>query len=132
MRRAQSAIEFTLITTAMLLIFSVAIIVAQSSFLKIAKDQSNAAVEALMDQVETEVTLAAKGGVGYSRTFSLPETISGDPYSITIDQVSPPGSDELVVIAQGKEHLRFLAYDVTGNVKKGNNTIQGGTPIRIN
>ena len=55
---------------------------------------------------------------GYTRFFSVPQTVNGVDYTVTILD-----NRELVVNYLEKEHIKFLPPNVTGNITKGNNKI---------
>lgn len=132
MRRGQGAIEFVFITTAMLLFFTVAFIIAERNYVEIQEQRFEQTVYGLMDRVQSEFSAAFQAGDGYEREFYLPATIVGNPYDIRLAlNQTPRGKDELVVDVLGEEYFRFLQIPVNGTIGQGRHRIQGGDPVQI-
>ncbi len=131
-RYAQGAVEFTLITTGVLLLFSVGFIVAEQQFLKVQETKLDEKAQEVIDQIETEILLAKEAGEGYQRYFVLPQTLDGAPYNIDLlDNETNSSSDELVLLVDDKEYFLFLTVDVEGNISTGYNNITGGEVVGV-
>jgi hypothetical protein len=113
MRRAQTALEFLILTGFMLFIFT--------AFFFVIKERSAVATEqihyqelaAIGDIISQEVTLAAQVRDGYNRTFTLPYTAGEEPYTITL-----PSQTEVDLRSRDSQYLLFLTANVSapGNV----------------
>ena len=132
-RHAQGSLEFTMITIAMMLVFASIIIIVEIRFLSIEQDRVDSLGYEMLDIVETELLLAELAGNGYVRTFTLPATLSGLPYNIYLNEnTTSAGSDELIVVLESREYLRFLSTDVNGTLTTSQNTVKGGSIVQIN
>ena len=135
MKRAQSAVEFTLITTIMLLLFSVGFVVVEARFLDVQQDRLDAMSWDLLETIEAEIQIAWEIGDGYERTFYLPRTLQGVPYEIQFNDATTPSSlDELVLTVKDKNYLRFVPYDfdVSAGLDPGSEIqVEGGDPVTL-
>lgn len=132
MKRAQSALEFVLITVAMLLVVSVAFIAAQNTYVGVQEERLEQQVNNYFTSIETEIAVAWDIGEGYERDIRIPPSLSGVPYTIDLRlNESPESSDELVMELREEEFFYFLAYPVNGTITHGWHTIFGGEEVQI-
>ena len=120
MRRAQTAFEFLILTGFMLFVFT--------AFFLVIRERSSIATQQLHYQeletvgtiIDQEVTLAAQVRDGYNRTFMLPYTVGGEPYTIFL-----PSTTEVNIRSRDSEYLLFLTANVTalGNVLRPGKTV---------
>jgi hypothetical protein len=86
-------------------------------------DRNKASLDALVvdlaSAVRNELTLASTAGDGYSRTFSVPDVLISQPYTISFN-----ASTVYVRTTDGKHAVALPIVNVTGQVKKGANTIR--------
>ena len=116
--KAQSAIEFIVLASFMLLVIVGFFAVTSSKVLE-SKEQSNIQIsQDIAEFAYKEIAIAKSVNDGYTRTFAMPQTVNGVNYSITIID-----NRELVVNYLGYEYIKFLPSNVTGNISKGSNTI---------
>lgn len=121
--KGQSGIEFMTMMALSLLLFTAffGYFVIQQNAAFDTRQQRVAAT--LADRVGFQLDLALVQGDGFSREFTLPETIRGAPYNVSLLDgtvlVEYEGSDVLADTA---------ARNVTGNVTNGTNLVrnQGG------
>ena len=86
MKRAQSAMEFLIIIGAMLFVFVSLLAVFQQNIAMKARENRDLEIKDLALTVKNEINLAAASTSGYSRTFTIPSTLSGIDYTITADE----------------------------------------------
>lgn len=132
MGRGQGAIEFVLITTVMMLLFTGAFIVAQQNYANIQESRFQSAVYGVFDRINSEIRVGHQAGAGYTREFSIPKTLAGTPYTLELlTNQTPAGKDALLLRVSNDEHLVFLEFDVDGVVETGKLSIAGGSPVVI-
>ena len=116
--KSQSATEFIVLASFMLLVILGFFAVTSSKILE-AKDEGNKKIaEDIADFAYREIDIAKSVNDGYSRIFSMPPSVNGINYTISIID-----NKELVVNYLDNEYVKFLPYNVTGNIAKGNNKI---------
>ncbi len=117
--KSQSATEFIVLASFMLLIIAGFSAVTSSNLLE-AKEASNRKIaNDIADFAYREIEYAKSLNDGYSRVFVLPEKVNGVDYSINIID-----NRELIVNYLGNEHVRFLPSNISGNINKGYNEIK--------
>lgn len=132
MRRGQGAIEFVFITVVMLLFFTTAFIIAQQNYADIQQTRYENSIYSAIDRVESELQVAFQAGEGYQRDFSVPKTIAGVPYDLTLlTNNTPQQADTLLLNVSGVEYFRFLIVPVNGTMQTGRHRVSGGDPVQI-
>ncbi len=116
MRRAQGALEFTLITGVMLIIFSVVFIVAQNNYLSIQEARFDEGVERFLSSIEQEIVFAYSAGEGYSRNVTFPHRLQGMVYQLFIRPSTLNTATELYVDSRGTRYLSFIPIPVVFEV----------------
>lgn len=110
--------EFMVLSSFLFLVIVGFFAVTSSKVLE-AKEESNRKIaEDIADFAYREIEIAKSVNDGYTKIFSLPQTVNGVNYSINIID-----NTELIVNYLGYEHVIFLPLNVTGNITKGPNTI---------
>ncbi|MFH0737836.1 MAG: hypothetical protein V1827_04215 [Candidatus Micrarchaeota archaeon] len=118
--RGQVATEFLLYTGVFMLVAVAAFVVVsdmQSSEVPLAQ---NTVAKETGDSFASVLTLAVKGGNGFSYNYSFPRTIFGRPYSIDMRGLASP--DKSMILEWGGEYGNFsyqyglppYQYDVSG------------------
>lgn len=124
-RRAQTSMEFVLLTGFMLMAFLTFYIIIQSQLLAANRDNVDNAVKQVEVLVVNELKVAESVTDGYYREFTLPYRVSGVDYNISI--FSGPGSTpEIVTKYSGKERVYFVPQvyvDGASTVGMGKNNI---------
>jgi len=116
--KSQSAVEFIVLASFMLLVIMGFFAIASSRLLEAKDDGNRQIAEDIADFAYREIEIAKSASDGYSRSFEMPGTINGISYNISIID-----NRELVVNYLDKEHIRFLPSNVAGNIVKGSNQI---------
>ena len=118
--KAQSAIEFMIITGAMLLFFVSMLLVFQQNLSLKAKEKRQFEVQEIVLKVQNEINLAAASTDGYYRNFTIPEKIINVDYSISTDEGAV-----YIITDDGKHAMALPIPSVAGNgIRKGSNIIQ--------
>lgn len=123
-KKSQSAMEFVILTSLMILVFLIFYIVIQQKIVIATEDKNDAAAQQVMNLVINEIKLAESVTDDYSRQFSTPSYLNNLQYNITII----PGvgnSTELVIKYHDKEMVYFLEQYIQNNsaIHIGLNTI---------
>jgi hypothetical protein len=124
-RKAQTSMEFVILTGFMLLAFLIFYIVIQSKLVEANDNNMDASAEQVELLVVNELKLAESVTDGYYREFELPSKINGIDYNIYIT----PGvasTPEIVIKYNGKERVYFVPQGYVNNnsrVGKGRNNI---------
>lgn len=122
-RRGQSAIEFVFLASFMLLFFSVSIVYVQQLLVEFTAQGKTEMMGSIASAVERELERAARLPDGYERVFSLPGYVQGLPYTIEVQEETPPRKDALVVRVGEDQLLRFVDYELNGTIVAGKNTL---------
>ena len=116
--KAQSAIEFIVLASFMLLVILGFFAVVSSNVLEAKEEGNRKTAEDIADFAYREIETAKSVSDGYTRIFVMPQTVNGIDYSINITD-----NRELTVNYLDNEYVKFLPSNVTGSINKGNNKI---------
>ena len=117
--QSQSALEFIVLASFMLLVILGFFAVTSSNILE-AKEEGNRKISSdVAEFAYREIEVAKSVNDGYTRIFVMPETVNGVNYTITITD-----NRELTVSYLGYEYVKFLPANVTGNISSGLNSIK--------
>ena len=116
--KGQSAFEFLLIVAFLTLVFVSLFSLVNSRLADETQGRVEATAADIAGLVVDQVVLAAGLNDGYSSTFTIPEVINGQSYSLDLVD-----GREVVVVYKDYEHVVFLPANVTGNVTFGENAI---------
>ena len=118
-KKAQSAIEFLIIVSAVLFIFLGLLYGVQYNIGEKIRDRNNLEIKELALTVQEEINLAASSTDGYERNFNIPDEIVNRDYEINI-------TDGFVYVRtnDGEFALALPVQNVNGDVIKGNNFIR--------
>ena len=126
MRKAQTSLEFVVLTGFMILAFLTFYIVIQSKLLEANRDSTDIAVKQIETLVVNEIKVAESVTDGYYREFELPQRVNGVEYTISIISGLGSNTPEIVTKYNGRERVYFVpqAYvDNDSTVGKGLNNI---------
>lgn len=127
-QRAQSAVEFMVILGAMLFFLASFFLFFYGSYSdETATNRNEALLEVALD-VQNELALAARTGEGYSRTFTLPQTIHGKTYTVQV-------IDTFLYLktTDEKNALGVPIVNTTGSIVPGSNSVSvRGGQVRVN
>lgn len=122
-RKAQSATEFTLLTSFMLFVFIIFFVIIQNKIVDIQEQRNVQYVRSIANALENEVNLAEGAAVGYTRVFTLPYDIGGEEYTIEF------ASDEVLITFKDIKYPVFFSSAIGSDatIGPGNNIIQTKT-----
>lgn len=118
MSKSQSAMEFVMLSSFMLLVILGFFSLASSKMVDARLEGNKKISQDIADFAYREIEIAKSVNDGYSRVFEMPQAVNGINYSVSVID-----SRELVVGYLGEEHIKFLPVNVTGTVVKGNNKV---------
>jgi len=125
MRKAQSSMEFVILTGFMVLAFLTFYIAIQSKMLEANRDNTENAVKQIENLVVNELKVAESVTDGYYREFDLPRRVNGMEYNVSI--IAGVGDTPEIVTKYGnKERVYFvpqLYVDSGSTVGRGLNNI---------
>ena len=116
--KSQSATEFVVLASIMLLVILGFFAVTSSRLLEAREEGNRKIAKDIADFAYREIELAVSLNDGYNRTFALPQKVNGIDYSINITD-----NRELIVNYLDNEYVRFLPPNINGNLSKGFNHI---------
>ena len=122
--KSQSATEFVILASFMLLVILGFFAVTSSKLIEAREEGNRKIAKDIADFAYKEIELANSLNNGYIRTFALPEKVNGISYSINITD-----NRELAVNYLDNEYVRFLPPNVSGNIGKGLNQINKSNGI---
>ncbi|MFT4250846.1 MAG: fibronectin type III domain-containing protein, partial [Candidatus Woesearchaeota archaeon] len=133
MKHAQAAIEFVLITVAMMLLATGVFIASQATYVELQQERVDQQVHSVFEQLENEFIIAQLVGEGYEREIRLPQTLNGVTYSIdTRLNQTAQGRDELsIYLYNNQEYLYFIRTPINGTLSKGRNLLLGGDVVQV-
>lgn len=118
MRKSQSALEFVILTSFMLLAILGFFAITSSKVLESREESDRKVAEDIAKLAYREIEIAKSVNDGYVRVFSMPETINGVDYTISIID-----NREIVVNYLNQEYIEFMPSNVTGSISKGTNVL---------
>lgn len=125
MRKAQSSMEFVILTAFMLMAFLVFYIVIQVKLVEANRDKLDITAKQVETIIVNELKVAESVTDGYYREFELPPKIRGMDYSVKVLQ-GVGNTPEVVVTYSTKERVYFVPQGYVSNesqVSKGKNNI---------
>ena len=135
-KKSQASVEFVLIISFVLFIFTMAFAGVVSQIEEAQFGEQVRIIKEIGDTVENEIKKAYSVRDGYLRVFELPEMSEGINYSIHVSPYDPPfsnNSEIVITSSQGKgySYVKFF-YDISVNVSHGCNLVnKSGGVIKI-
>ena len=127
-RKAQSAIEFVILVTAVLFLFVGMLVLIQQKIAASKYESASIAAEEIAKTIQEEINLADGSTDGYSRQFIIPETINGLNYNASI-----VAGSIYIRTTDGKHAIALPVGNVSGDVVLGVNSItKFNNSIRLN
>jgi len=117
-KKAQSAMEFLVISASVIFFFTMFFVVIQKNVLDKEKEQEVVVVEELALSIKDEIGIALGASDGYSREFNIPDNIFGRNYEVTLIDNST------IYVKSAISAISLSTGRVEGNVKKGVNVIK--------
>ena len=118
MSKSQSAIEFIILASFMLLVILSFFAITSSKVLEAQEEGDRKIANDIADFAYNEIEIAKSLNDGYARNFTMPQNVNGINYAINIID-----NRELVVNYLDYEYVKFLPANVTGTIAKGSNKI---------
>ncbi len=112
--KSQSAAEFLILIGAVLLFFTLFLIVIYNKTYETSQEKETIIIKDIALDVQDEINLASKASNGYYREFTLREDLD---YSITL-------AGNSVYIKTEKNAVSYPIIEVQGSVKRGKNIIK--------
>jgi len=118
--KAQTSVEFVVLITFMLLVFTVTAYLIQTRTAEAQNTENMKYAKQMHNLILNEVTIAETMPYNYTKNFILPFYIDGDNYTVTINE-----GVELVINFRSKEYVYFFNknFDVGSTIKPGNNVL---------
>ena len=126
MDKSQSAVEFITLASFMLVAILGFLAVTSSTVLEAREEANSKIAEDIANFAYREITTAKSVNDGYKRIFTLPDTVNGVAYSISVID-----NRELIINYLGHEYIKFLPSNVTGTLVKGSNQIAKNSGIIV-
>lgn len=118
MLKAQSAMEFIILASFMLVVLLVFFSITSSKIIETQESNNRKIAQDIAEFAYREIEIAKSVNDGYTRVFTMPQTVNAVDYKINIT-----GNRELIVDYMGYEFVKFLPANVTGNITAGDNNI---------
>ncbi|MFB6166851.1 MAG: hypothetical protein ABEJ62_01155 [Candidatus Nanohaloarchaea archaeon] len=117
--KGQSSLEFIAMLSFMMLAFSGFYTFFVNQQIAAVQNQRAVYAEAVADKAAFELDLALAQGDGFSRNFTLPESLGGADYNITV-------RGEIVLLEWGERQVlsSTAAPEVQGNLTPGGNRVE--------
>ena len=114
MRKSQYALEFVILASIMVLAILGFFALTSSRVLDAKEEGSKKIAEDIADLVYREIETAKSVNNGYTRVFTIPQTVNGVTYAINLTD-----NRELTVNYLGYEYVKFIPSNVSGNLSAG-------------
>lgn len=118
MKKGQSAMEFVILFSFMLLIFSGFFVAIQEKILDVSEQKDMLYLEEINNIIVTEVNLATRTKTDYHRSFEIPRHIKGNIFEIELID-----NFDVLIRYKDKEYINFLNEKVSGPLYLGENEI---------
>ena len=118
-KHGQSAVEFVLLLSFMIMIFLIFFVVIDKKISNVAKDNDKMYLMEINEIVLSEIKLAERLTADFHHKFELPKNIYGKDYTLTIST----DGHELKTTYNGMEYVNFFGMEVLGPIKKGDQNI---------
>jgi hypothetical protein len=127
-KRGQSAIEFLILTGAVLIFFLAFLGAIQYNIREKTQEKTRLEVREVALTLQNEISLARDAGDGYRRDFWIPTKISGLDYEVQIF-----GELLQVNMSDGRHAMALFVGNVTGQPDLGENSIENeGGEVLLN
>ena len=117
--RAQIAIEFMVITGAVIFFVAIFLLAVQQNQQEKINQHQNIQLKEIALTVQNEINLALESIDGYSREFEIPEVAGNQEYEITIDT-----GIVYIKTTDNRHALTLPVPEITGNINKTHNKIE--------
>jgi uncharacterized protein (UPF0333 family) len=121
LKKAQTSMEFVILTGFMLLAFLIFYVVIQSKLVEANQNSIDVAAKQVEIIVVNELKVAESVTDGYYREFELPQRINGINYSVAIvpgPSSGPRDIPEIVITYNGRERVYFISQVYISELSK--------------
>lgn len=121
MKKGQYAIEFIIVIAFSLMFLAIFLIYFQGELRTTSLDRDRASAQQVYNLVLNEITMAEQSPARYERTFYVPTSIQGVPYSVDLIE-----GQDLVITLNNNQFVYFLPRPVDDgyeNFGVGDNTL---------
>lgn len=128
----QTALELLIMLTLIILFFSVYYTLFSIRSAETIEKRANFFAKGIADRIAFEVNLALTQGENFSKYFEIPETVLGNDYSISIENIS---SGKLIAVNVNNESFYAFtpAPSIIGDITPGINLLENiGGEIYVN
>ena len=128
-KRAQTAVEFIILISFVLLVFTMFFLLIQSNLSDNKKYMSTREVKELALTVQEEINLASDSVDGYYREFKIPLVAGNEDYDINLTE-----GFVYIRTKSGRNSIALPVRVVEGNILKGDNFIKkqnGGVKLNV-
>ncbi|MBI2550209.1 hypothetical protein HYV83_03440 [Candidatus Woesearchaeota archaeon] len=139
MKRGQSANEAAMLLVILSFLLIVSLAAVSDDLIRTSDNNYKALLQDVADVIESEASIAFASENGYFRSFTLPPTLNGQPYAVSImnsTQVGDQANMTILSVASTRPNVhlnvtRLLPRDVLGNLVRGSNTVRKENSIVI-
>ena len=124
-RKAQGAVEFTLIIAFVIFIFILIFGILAEELQFNQKQVGDSIAESVLDLMHDEIIFAKSKEAGFSRYFKLPAIVNGENYTLQMVE------SQLILNVHNKEYVKFIDTDVNGSINIQDSLNENMTGIRI-
>jgi len=124
--KSQAAFEFIVLASVMMGIFVVFFAITSENIIDMNDARRDKVAQDIMDTVVAELELAQQSMDGYTRNFTMPEYVEGNPYEIHINNIGP-GKNILTLMYMDKLYNQQVSVTLEGAsnaVYKGINQVK--------
>ena len=125
-KKSQAAFEFIVLAGVMMAIFVMFFAIASEKVVEFTEARRDKVAQDIMDVITAELELAKESLDGYTRNFTMPQTIEGNDYEITINSFGE-GKNMLSLKYADKIYNQEIFVELEGTVNtvyKGINQIK--------
>jgi uncharacterized protein (UPF0333 family) len=117
MKRSQVAMQFLVVIGIVFVMFIIFVIGFAERYRDIQVEKETVAMKDIALKLHDEIVIARNLQDGYSRNFTMPDTVDGFNYTISLNQ------NLIIVTGEHAEYSTYVA-PVQGQVRKGTNVIR--------
>jgi hypothetical protein len=134
-KKAQTSMEFVILTGFMLMAFLVFYIVIQSKLVEANRNSVDLAAKQVETVIVNELKVAESVTDGYYREFELPQKVNGMNYTVSVipgPSQGPTDVPEIVIKYNGRERVYFISQTYingSSKISKGVNNISKNNGI---
>lgn len=114
--KSQVSFEFAVVLFAVIIVTVAFGIIAGNRLLELKSQQTNVQLQNVALTVRNEIDIAHAVESGYLRTFTLPDYIGNDNYTVIV-------GNSFVTVSMNERELSMSVQPISGTIRKGLNVI---------